>query len=192
MAAPRKFRRVYLPRSCSRRVREIEAQFGKFSDMVVEPVWFPPPTMTLADVGTLKLVREAGPGLAYRMRCSSPAEVFALLAPRWSDAPVESFLALLLDAVHNVLGGAPVELSRGTADETLANPRDLFRVALVAGATSVVLAHNHPSGDPTPSDADRHMTVNMCAAGRVLGIRVVDHVVIGRGKFVSMAEMGLM
>lgn len=91
--------------------------------------------------------------------------------------PRETMVALMLDARRCVIAIAIV--SRGTLASTLANPREVFGPALRLNAAAIVLAHNHPSGDPTPSDDDRAVTLRMAEAGRVLGIPLVDHVVIG-------------
>lgn len=71
-------------------------------------------------------------------------------------------------------------------------PREVFRAAIVAGAAAVILAHQHPSGDPTPSSADRDITEQLAAAGRLLDIPVHDHVIIGAGRYASFAEAGLL
>jgi DNA repair protein RadC len=80
----------------------------------------------------------------------------------------------------------------GTVDHTPVYPREVIKRALELSATALVLVHNHPSGDPTPSADDRAVTEQMVAAGRVLDIPVHDHVIIGRGRYTSFAEAGLL
>ena len=85
-----------------------------------------------------------------------------------------------------------VLVSRGILNSSLVHPREVFREAIAERAASLVLVHNHPSGDPTPSPDDRAITSQLVAAGRLLDIPIQDHVVIGRGRFVSFAEAGLL
>ena len=82
------------------------------------------------------------------------------------------------------------DISAGTLTNTVVHPREVFEPAIRCGAAHIILAHNHPSGDPAPSDADREITRTMRAAGAVLGIPVTDHIVIGRTDFFSFAEEG--
>ena len=115
----------------------------------------------------------------------SPADVFRQMGPRLRDAGQEEFHALLLNTRHRVV--REVFVTRGILDASLIHPREVFRVAVGEGAAGVILVHNHPSGDPTPSAEDRAVTRQLAAAGRAIGIPVVDHVVIGRGRYVSLA-----
>ncbi len=80
-----------------------------------------------------------------------------------------------------------VLVTRGILDASLIHPREVFRLAVGEGAAGVILVHNHPSGDPTPSEEDRVITRQLSKAGRALGIPVLDHVVVGRGRYVSLA-----
>ena len=81
-------------------------------------------------------------------------------------------------------------MTRGTLDTSLISPREVFRLAVVEGAAAVILVHNHPAGDPTPSPDDRVVTRQVAEAGRTLGIPVLDHVIVGDGRFASLAEEG--
>ncbi len=105
------------------------------------------------------------------------------------DAPLygcERLWCLALDP-HSNLIGEPIIVSMGDVDGTDAGPRAFFRAALAAGATTCIAAHNHPTGDPAPSSADRAVTLRLHAAGRTIDIALVDHVVIGAGgSFVSL------
>ena len=83
-------------------------------------------------------------------------------------------------------------VARGTLDASLVHPREVFRAAITEAAASVIVIHNHPSGDPTPSPEDRAVTRQLVDAGRLVGIEVLDHVVVGEGRYVSFAEAGLM
>lgn len=96
---------------------------------------------------------------------------------------VEVFAVATLDSTNTPLG--VYELSRGTLDETIAHPRDAFRKAFEDNASAIVIAHNHPSGDPTPSHEDLATTKRFKDAGEIVGIRLVDHIVISSSGFIS-------
>ncbi|MGH7895986.1 MAG: RadC family protein [Candidatus Binatia bacterium] len=98
----------------------------------------------------------------------------------------EVFLVLLLDGRNRFQGA--VRVSEGTLTSALVHPREVFAPAIRAGAAAVILVHNHPSGDPTPSSEDAALTERLRQVGEVVGIRVLDHVVIGQGRYVSLAE----
>lgn len=116
-----------------------------------------------------------------------PADVFARMGPRLRDVPQEEFHALLLNSRHRIV--REVLVTRGTLDAALIHPREVFRPAVAEGAAGVILVHNHPSGDPTPSPEDRAVTRQLAEAGRTVGIPVLDHVVVGRGSYVSLADL---
>jgi DNA repair protein RadC len=127
---------------------------------------------------------------------SSPEEVLMILRERVRLAEAEIFWALLLDS-KNKLKQPPVEITRGTLNSSLAHPREVFREAIRSTAAAIVLAHNHPSGDPTPSPEDVKITRQMVEAGRLIEIRVLDHIILGRPRadhrldYLSMREVGL-
>jgi DNA repair protein RadC len=124
------------------------------------------------------------PGDAIR----SPGDVHRHFHPLLRDAPHERFLVLLLDGRHRVI--RPVLTSQGTLTASLVHPREVFAPALREPAAAVVLVHNHPSGDPTPSREDREVTARLAAAGELLGIPVLDHVVVAEHGYVSLREDG--
>jgi DNA repair protein RadC len=126
--------------------------------------------------------------LAAAPRCSAPDVVWGLLRERLEREEVEVLVAVVLDTQHRVL--ALAEVTRGTANSSLVHPRELFRLAVAYGAAALVVAHNHPSGDPTPSDDDRRATADLKAAGTILGIPLLDHIVVGRDCYVSFAQLG--
>jgi len=117
--------------------------------------------------------------LPERPRIRGPSDVYALMVPRLRDLPHEEFHVLLLNSQHRVLDDLTV--TRGILDASLIHPREVFRPAIVGKASAIVLVHNHPSGDPTPSAEDRAVTRQMVEAGRAIGIRVLDHVVVSDG-----------
>lgn len=118
-----------------------------------------------------------------------PRDVAAYFAPRLQDVPIEEFHVAILDAQHRLVRS--VMITRGILNSSLVHPREVFHQAIAERAAAVILAHNHPSGDPTPSAEDRQVTEQLVAAGRLLDIPVHDHVIIGRGRYTSFAEAGL-
>lgn len=121
-----------------------------------------------------------------RSTIQSPSDAWRLLAPRLTHLDREHFLALLLNSKHGVIDVALVAI--GTLNATLVHPREVFKEAIRHSAAAVVLAHNHPSGDPTPSPEDHALTAQLLAAGEILGIRVMDHLVLGEARYVSLRE----
>lgn len=117
-------------------------------------------------------------------------DIYALYAPKLEELPVEEFHVATLDARHRV--ESDILVTRGLLNASLVHPREVFRSAIAENACAVVLVHNHPSGDPRPSMEDRQITAQLVAAGKVLGIEVLDHVIIGRGRFTSFAEDGIL
>ncbi len=117
-----------------------------------------------------------------------PADVYLRMGPRLRDLPQEEFHALLLNTRHRVL--REVAVTRGILDASLIHPREVFRAAVAESAAGVILVHNHPSGDPTPSAEDRAVTRQLAEAGRALGIPVLDHIIVGDGGYTSLAQQG--
>ncbi|HXW03694.1 MAG TPA: DNA repair protein RadC [Vicinamibacterales bacterium] len=121
-----------------------------------------------------------------RLQITSPRLAAELLLPQYGSRPVEHFGVVLLDTKHRVLRIVPV--SSGTLDASVVHPREVFREAVAARASAIVLFHNHPSGDPEPSPEDVAITRHMAAAGRLLGIDVLDHVILADVRFCSLRE----
>jgi len=119
---------------------------------------------------------------------SRPADCAAVLTDLLRDESCEVFGILCLTTKHRLI--AYHEVSRGSLDSTLVHPREVFKAALLANAAAIVLAHNHPSGDPTPSPDDVALTTRLRAVGALIGIDVLDHVVIGDHRYVSFQELG--
>ena len=120
----------------------------------------------------------------------SPADAFAIVAPLIQHADSERFVVMLLDTKNNVLGMHTLYV--GSLNTCVVRVGEVFKAAIVYGAASIILAHNHPSGDPTPSPEDVRVTELITDAGRLLDIAVLDHVVVGRNRFVSLKERSLM
>jgi DNA repair protein RadC len=119
---------------------------------------------------------------------TDPKGVFAHLQILLQHYEHEVFALLLLDTRHRVI--CFHELFRGTLDGASVYPREVVKLALEHNAAAVILVHNHPSGDPEPSNADRHLTHKLKEALSLVGVRTLDHVVVGREGCVSLAEQG--
>jgi DNA repair protein RadC len=115
-------------------------------------------------------------------------DVYHYLAPRLAHRRCESFYVLYLDTKGRLLHEQ--EISSGTLSSSLVHPREVYAPALLRRAAAIVVAHNHPSGDPEPSADDRTTTRRLQRAGRLLGIELLDHVVLGAGRFLSFLEQG--
>ena len=124
------------------------------------------------------------------MLVRAPHDIYRAFGPRLEDLPVEEFHVAILDAQHRLQ--RDILVSKGILNSSLVHPREVFREVIAERAASVVLVHNHPSGDPNPSLDDRLVTDQLVAAGDILGIMVRDHIVVGRGRYVSFVESGLM
>ena len=127
--------------------------------------------------------------LTARTALTSPRDSAAFLKARIGDRPYEVFAVLFLDNRHRVL--AFEEMFRGTLDGASVHPREVVRAALEHNAAACILAHNHPSGVAEPSAADRNITRQLRDALQLIGVRVLDHLVIGSGEPTSMAARGL-
>jgi len=120
----------------------------------------------------------------------SPQDVANLLMPELRDLKKETLKSLILDTKNRVL--KILTVSVGILDSSLVHPREVFKDAITASAAAIIVAHNHPSGDPTPSPEDRQITKRLYEAGQILGIELLDHIVIGDNKFVSLKERGFL
>lgn len=124
------------------------------------------------------------PGETYR----SSKEAFYHFHERLCDYRKEVFLALLLDTKNRLI--REVRISEGSLNASIVHPREVFAPALKESAAAVLFIHNHPSGDPTPSREDIEITARLKNAGELLGIRVLDHIIIGNGAYISLADRG--
>jgi DNA repair protein RadC len=119
-----------------------------------------------------------------------PTDVFEYFSTHMSLLTREEFLVVVLDTKNRLIKYEFI--SKGTLNASIVHPRDVFRVAIIHSAAAVILLHNHPSGDPTPSQEDLDLTRRLVEVGKLMGINVLDHLVIGGAKFVSMKEMRLL
>ena len=124
-----------------------------------------------------------------RETAKTPEDVVALVRSRLKGKKKEYFLALLLDTRNQLIRVA--EISVGSLDSSIVHPREVFKEAVAASAASVIFAHNHPSGDPEASEDDINLTKRLAEAGEIMGIDVLDHVIIGEEKYLSLKREGL-
>ena len=109
---------------------------------------------------------------------------------QFQDLKKECFWAVLLDGKNRIL--KLVRISEGTLTSSLVHPREVFRPAIEEATSGVLLVHNHPSGDPGPSDEDRRITARLVETGKVVGIRVLDHVIVASDSYFSFADQNLL
>jgi DNA repair protein RadC len=138
----------------------------------------------------LKIVRERRQGYGSLRRIATASDVFEVFRSRFERSDREEFLLVLLDGRNQVAGFNVV--STGTLTASLVHPREVFKPAILGNAAALILIHNHPSGDPEPSAEDKALTERLRQAGDLIGIRVLDHVVIGDGRYASFAELQLL
>lgn len=126
----------------------------------------------------VSLVRET-PAETLPPAIGDPRDASRYLRPLFDGLDREQTVVLCLDGKHRPIGVNVVSI--GTLNESLMHPREVFKPAVLLNAAAIILAHNHPSGDPTPSQEDRQITRRMREAGEILGIRLLDHLVFGAG-----------
>jgi len=173
------------------------AAFGSLGEMASREV------QELAWVGGLGIAKAVRLGAAVelsrrlrarpsgsRIRLSSPEEVAGYFGPALESKKKEVFRVALLDSQNGLL--RDVQVSEGSLSAAIVHPREVFRSAILEACAHLILVHNHPSGDPTPSKEDLHLTRQLVEGARLLGMRVHDHVVIGHGRHVSLAQRGLL
>lgn len=132
--------------------------------------------------------RVAGADPQKKLKLSSPEACVSYLMPRMRYEQQEKFLVLLLDSKNQLLKCQQV--SEGTLNASVVHPREVFAPAMLHRAACVLAAHNHPSGDPAPSIEDRKLTQALEATGTVMGIPLLDHIIIGDGRYFSFRENG--
>jgi DNA repair protein RadC len=125
---------------------------------------------------------------AARRQIRHAVDAVDYLMPRFGGRGVEQFGVVLLDVKHRVIRASV--LASGTMNSTIVQPREVYRAAAIGGAAAIVVFHNHPSGDPAPSPEDVDLTRRLVAAGVLMGIDLVDHVILGDGRYWSFKERG--
>ena len=124
-----------------------------------------------------------------KLKVTDPDIVYQHYGPRMAHLTKEVFTVLMLNSANHVI--KEVRVSEGTLNASLVHPREVFRNAILESAASIIVMHNHPSGEVQPSTEDRMITKKLVEAGKIMGIPVLDHIIIGRGKYFSFREEGL-
>ncbi|MDP6127877.1 MAG: DNA repair protein RadC [Dehalococcoidales bacterium] len=165
--------------------------------------------MAGASVEELALVRGIGPAKACQIKAALdlasrldsdgepgekptvkiPEKIANLMKPRLQDKKKEYFIALLLNTRNQLIKSS--EISVGSLDGTIVHPREVFKEALSASAASAIFVHNHPSGNPEPSEGDIELTERLVQAGEIMGVEVLNHIVFGDNKYISLKREGL-
>lgn len=187
-----------LPRRDTKPIaKALLARFGSFANVIAAPVHELQSVEAMKSAGPamLKAVQAAAMRLARAEVVSKPVlnnwdRLMSYLHAELAREPVEQFRVLFLDTRNRLL--ADEAQARGTVNHTPVYPREVVRRALELQATAMILVHNHPSGDPTPSHDDIAMTREVKEAARSLGIVLHDHVIVGNGRWLSLRQKGLL
>lgn len=123
-------------------------------------------------------------------RFTSPQQVFDYFHHEFRDSRKEYFLTLLLDGKNRII--RRVQVSEGSLNQSIVHPREVFIPAVKESAAALILVHNHPTGDPSPSSEDMAITRRLKEAGEIIGIKILDHIIIGDGEYLSFVERGLL
>jgi DNA repair protein RadC len=183
--------------SAIRLAERLLAEFGGLVGMAKAriPQLSAPPGMGLAKAAQIKAAFELGKRLASSVEGPRPvirnaSDAAALMMEELRYREQECLAAILLDARNQVI--RTLVLTIGTLTGSPAHPREVFKEASAHGCASLIVCHNHPSGDPTPSQDDIALTTRLAQAGEIMGIPLLDHLIIGDGRFVSLKEAGRM
>jgi DNA repair protein RadC len=147
-------------------------------------------TMKLRELTIKYAVRKSSDGQPVMIgNClAAPRDAAAAFMSVLQDEPVEVFAMICVNTKHRAI--AYHEVSRGTLDAALVHPREVFQAAILSHASAIVVAHCHPSGDSSPSPQDEVLTARLAAAGMLLGIELLDHIIVGDGQYFSFKEAG--
>lgn len=140
-------------------------------------------------VVSLRLVRERSVPYQAR-RISSSLDTFEFFRTIVEDYDRETFWIICLDTKNKINWISLVAV--GSLNSAIVHPREVFKVAVLANAAALILVHNHPSGEPTPSAEDRSLTSRLVEAAKLLGMKILDHIIIGDGRYLSFADEGLL
>jgi len=148
--------------------------------------------MTRINVYSLRLVKESSVAYNLEKPIVNPATAAEIVNQVFDmeNQPNEVFAILCLNTKKKIAGAHII--SQGSLSSAIVHPREVFKAAILNNAASIVLAHNHPSGDPEPSREDIETTHRLVNAGNILGINVLDHIIVGDGKYISLREHGMM
>jgi len=125
-----------------------------------------------------------------KAKLTAPEEAYALLKPHLKDLDREHFVVVALNSKMAPVGINSVSI--GAVDAAIVHPREVYKFAILSNATAILLGHNHPSGDPMPSSDDITLSKRLVEAGKILGIEVIDHIIIGHENYYSMKRQNLL
>ena len=145
--------------------------------------------MTYVKAYSVQLVRDSSVKVETRLADSSE-KIAPIVRAYIGETPKEHFVVLFMDARNRIIGINTASV--GTLNASLCHPREVFQAAILASAAGIVVSHNHPSGDPTPSPEDREVTRRLVRAGEILGIPLLDHVIVTADSFYSFRTQGLL
>lgn len=137
----------------------------------------------------LELAKRLGEKRGERSVVTCPEDAADYAAPRLRYESREHMCAMLLNVKNHIIAWETISI--GSLDASVVHPREVFKPAIIKGAASIILVHNHPSGDPTPSKEDLEVTARMVQVGKIMNISVLDHIIVGGDKFVSLKEKGV-
>ena len=139
----------------------------------------------------LKVVKETSGRYDVRKKIQSPNDIFNIAQNviRGNEYAEENLWLITLDIKNNITGIFTVSI--GSLNSSIVHPREVFKRAVLQNAASIIICHNHPSGDPAPSQEDINITKRIYEAGKILGIELLDHVIIGDNKYTSLKEKGV-
>lgn len=158
-------------------------------DIQEKPIITPPARKSRVQVVSIKMVREGS--LPYNTQViKSPEDAIELLNDFIGDTDREYFVEICVNTKNKPIAIHTVSI--GTLYSATVHPREVFKAAVLSNAAAIILGHNHPSGDPSPSREDIDITKRLSDAGEILGITIMDHIIIGNGKGYSLKEKGLM
>lgn len=140
------------------------------------------------DIVSIKMVKE-GSVLYKDRKISNPSDAAKLIKIFLEDEDREKFMVCCLDTKNQINNISTISI--GSLNSSIVHPREVFKVAIYGNSASVILFHNHPSGDVTPSTEDINVTTRLKEAGKILGIEVLDHLIIGDGEYLSLKEKGI-
>jgi DNA repair protein RadC len=193
---------LHLPEGAAPRAHELLTRYGSLSALsrcTAQEIAGAFPTIGERRATQLVAAFTLGPRMARerytRQKLDSPELVYDLMALEMRGLHKESLRVILLDTRYHLLWAE--EISLGSVNESIAHPRDVFRPAIIASAYAVIVAHNHPSGDPSPSQSDHSLTRRLAEAAELLQIKLLDHVIIGapaegRQAYFSFKEAGIL
>lgn len=144
---------------------------------------------TVYEVLQIKQVKKELGEIKNHIVCS-PNDAYEVAAEMIEDEDREVFLVMMLNTKNRIVAMHRAHV--GSLNASIVHPREVFKAAILNNAASIVVSHQHPSGDPTPSREDRDITRRLVEAGKILGIEVLDHIVIGDGRYYSFKEQGNM